>query len=103
MWRVVRSVSTQCALISEIQCKFPVVVSTVKVLFQFHIIFRNKIVSRLALGILRGRGRISLLGNEDALAKMSQYFEDKFLQISLNFWLSFTRYQSVKVGDQSLT
>ena len=26
--------------------------------------------------------------------KMSQYFEDKFVQISLNFWLSFTSYFS---------
>ena len=26
--------------------------------------------------------------------KMSQYFEDKFFQISVNFWLSFTSYFS---------
>ena len=28
------------------------------------------------------------------VTKMSQYFEDKFVQISLNFWLSFTSYFS---------
>ena len=28
------------------------------------------------------------------VTKMSQYFEDKFFQISLNFWLSFTSYFS---------
>ena len=26
------------------------------------------------------------------VTKMSQYFEDTFVQISLNFWLSFTSY-----------
>ena len=28
------------------------------------------------------------------VTKMSQYFEDKFVQISMNFWLSFTNYFS---------
>ena len=28
------------------------------------------------------------------VTKMSQYFEDKFVQISMNFWLSFTSYFS---------
>ena len=36
-----------------------------------------------------GKGGTSLLGNED-----EPYFEDKFVQISLNFWLSFTSYFS---------
>ena len=32
------------------------------------------------------------------VTKMSQYFEDKFFQISLNFWLSFASYFSTLIG-----
>ena len=69
-----------------------VVVSTVKVLFQFHIIFRIR-QNKMFIDLLSE----SCEEREEFLCwvtKMSQYFEDKFVQMSLNFWLSFTSYFS---------
>ena len=63
--------------------KLPVVVSTVKVMFNFVLLFE---IDKMFIDLLSESCEEGLGGGFlHWVTKMSQYFEDKFFQISLNF------------------